>query len=115
MRGTTGALYVAYNIIAFNTGCGVTCRAMARTTMGPNIMWGNSVGDVPDVCPDTWQSLMLTVDPLFCDPGNGDYRPAANSPALTGGGGTFGAFATAGCANVSVTNSTWGQIKARYR
>ena len=45
-----------------------------------------------------WEEGNIDANPLFCDPGNGDYTLASNSPALGSGesGANMGAFGV-GC------------------
>jgi hypothetical protein len=115
----SAATEVRFNIIAENLGCGASCEYMeGGSSIGPNLFWQNTDADIgmgQRTCPQVWFDTAIIADPLFCDPENGDYRVAANSPALTDERGVFGAYPTAGCASVLVVKSTWGQIKARYR
>jgi hypothetical protein len=112
---STGSdLEVSNNIIAFNEGCGVACRSGGIADMGQNLLWANKGEDLQtSECPSEWIDFMVFEDPLFCDPENGDYTVAINSPALTGPE-PMGAFAEPGCEVVRVQPTSWGRIKARY-
>jgi hypothetical protein len=86
------------NIFSSSTGCAVACRThVGATTIRDCIFWDNDrdVGD-PLGCFGDWAQDNLLVDPLFCDPGNDDYRVRSDSPALTGGR-MIGAYLTPGC------------------
>jgi hypothetical protein len=64
-----------------------------------------------------WVTPNLNADPLFCDPDNGDYSLAANSPCLPENndwGVLVGALGE-GCGPISRLHETWTRIKARYR
>ncbi len=61
----------------------------------------------------------FSADPLFCDPGAGDYRVREGSPCVDGAGsdrlcGPIGAFGI-GCTLEPVDPTSWGRIKFRYR
>lgn len=59
----------------------------------------------------------FSVDPLFCNPANGDYTIRSDSPcappAVTGCG-LVGALPLA-CWPVSLKADTWARVKGRYR
>lgn len=116
LYATPPDLLVMNNIFAFNEECGVTCKGNADATFGPNLFWENIRGDMGNgagVCPSEWSGNAIITDPYFCDPENGNYTLAANSPAL-GAPEPFGAFTTPGCGPVAVVPITWGRIKAMY-
>jgi predicted outer membrane repeat protein len=84
-------------------------------------IFGNEGGDwIGDFA--FWSTLNgnLSVYPLFCDPDQGDYSLAANSPCLPGNHpagwncGLIGALGQ-GCGPVALTPQTWARVKARYR
>ncbi len=59
----------------------------------------------------------LDTDPFFCDPANGDYSLAEDSPCLPENndwGVLIGALGQ-GCGPVALTPQTWARVKARYR
>jgi hypothetical protein len=114
LGGTPASLEVYGNLIAFNSGCGITCRDNVQTVLGPNLLWQNTVSDLGSVCPPEWAEIQIIADPLFCGPGVDDYRVASDSPALTGEE-VMGAFDKPGCGPVAVHKITWGRIKTLYR
>ena len=64
-----------------------------------------------------WLTPNLNADPLFCDPENGDYSLAANSPCLPDFNEwqvLVGALGE-GCAPVALNPQTWARVKAKYR
>jgi predicted outer membrane repeat protein len=120
-----GGIVVAYNssplievnIIARSTiGGGILCRIANNPTIRNNLAWDNIGGEGWGDCADWWQSDgNVIADPLLCDWESGVYTVAANSPALTHPAGPLGAFASPGCAQVSVVTTTWGWIKSHYK
>lgn len=80
-----------------------------------NDSWGNEV-DWPGHVP-TGYGGNVSLPPLYCDPANGVFTVAGNSPLLPANnacGLTIGAFG-AGCGAVSIEPMSWGAIKAQYR
>ena len=67
-------------------------------------------------CPTWWQADGNIVDdPAFCDPDNGDYSLAQNSPRYDASCcGPLGAIHLPGCGPVAVLPTTWGRIKSMY-
>jgi len=61
----------------------------------------------------------FSLDPLFCDPENGDYKLDCNSPCLPGNHpdgvdcGLIGALGQ-GCGATAVEQTSWGRIKALF-
>lgn len=110
-------LAIRRNIIALNPiGGGLFGRGAPPATVVDNIFWSNGSKDLTGTC----SSIDLTtanvrVDPLLCDPSQGNLAVAANSPALTYPGGVIGAFGVAGCEGVAVERTTWSRIKLGYR
>ena len=107
---------VENNVITASRWYGIDC-----TVPGPSLpilhcndVWNNSRGNYYSCTPGAGD---FSADPLFCDPGLGDYHINLNSPcapANTGGCGLVGAFGIA-CGPTSVQETTWGRIKALYR
>jgi len=110
----TGA--IRRNIIVQNWGGGIFCEPGAAPTIECNNVWGNVWGDYRGSCSDqTGANGNISVDPLFCDAQNGDYRLRSDSPCANAPGcGQIGAFGIA-CGPTSVTETTWGRIKALFR
>ncbi|MCC6144741.1 MAG: right-handed parallel beta-helix repeat-containing protein, partial [Candidatus Hydrogenedentes bacterium] len=110
-------LAIRRNIIALNpVGGGLFGRGAPPTTVVDNIFWSNGNRDVTGTCASIdLTTANLRVDPLLCDPGQGNLAVASNSPALTYPGGVIGAFGVAGCLGVAVERTTWSRIKLGYR
>ncbi len=82
------------NIIASNTGYGITCTS-ATPDLSYNDVWDNSSGDYNGCSAGVGDS---SVDPVFCDAGAGFYAVHATSPTVTGGeGGTAQGALGIGC------------------
>jgi hypothetical protein len=79
-----------------------------------NVFWDNPGGEVSGF------SLSPTdrvIDPVFCDPENGDVTLSPLSPCLPPnslGCGLIGALGE-GCGVVSIRPESWSVIKSRYR
>ncbi len=115
---TGSRMSVRDNIIVSNQQCGIACWWSTTTaTMGRNLLWNNQGGNLgvgDGACPSEWAESMIVADPLFCDPENGDYRLAENSPAFTESG-AMGAFAEPGCGpRQPASPSAWGTRSPRY-
>lgn len=118
---TSGPAMIAENIVAFNygpsgrnTGVGVYCVS-TYVTVQCNDVWGNEV-EFHLVHTDTTGGGNISVDPLFCDPDNGDYTLAEDSPCREDGPvgcGLIGAFGV-GCQQTPVVPMTWGRLKTVY-
>lgn len=105
------------NIIAWNGKRGVICADRASASIvRNNIIFGNNLSDLN--CSGVSSRTLATfeynheLDPMFCDPGGGNYQLAAASPARNGLE-HWGAYPDVGCALVPVVPSTWSSIKAR--
>ncbi len=57
-----------------------------------NVFWGTGAPLGDDCAFSIGEKDNVYADPLFCDPENGDYRLAANSPAAVGSCGLIGAL-----------------------
>jgi hypothetical protein len=110
-------LAIRRNIIALNPiGGGLFGRGAPPATVVDNIFWSNGNKDVTGTCSGIdLATANLRVDPLLCDPAQGNLAVASNSPALTYPGGVIGAFGVAGCEGVAVERTTWSRIKRGYR
>jgi hypothetical protein len=103
------------NILA-ETGGGAALGGfnLTQTSGGCNVFWNNAGGNYsgwPESPTD------LEADPLFCDTEALDFSLHGNSPCVAGntpGCGQIGAFGQ-GCGSVTVSPSSWAEIKSRYR
>ncbi len=80
LRSSTGNM-IKNNIIASNTGYGITCTS-ATPDISYNDVWDNSSGSY-NGC--TAGAGDISVDPIFCDATGGVYSVHATSPTLTQG------------------------------
>ncbi len=78
------AMQVHNNVITSNY-YGLYCYACAGDWSG-NDIWGNTTDYVGDASAD---SADISLDPLFEDAANGDYRLSASSPAIDAGTDTY--------------------------
>jgi hypothetical protein len=108
---------IEMNIIAHSIqGGGILCDRGSVPTIRNNLAWDNVGEEGWRDCADWWQGNgNVIADPLLCEWESGVCTVAANSPALTHPAGPLGAFASPGCAQVSVVTRTWGWIKSRYK
>ncbi len=83
LRVSSGNI-IKNNIIASNTGYGITCTS-ATPVLSYNDVWDNSSGDYNNCSAGVGDT---SVDPVFCDAGAGFYAVHATSPTLTGGEGS---------------------------
>jgi hypothetical protein len=86
----------------------------ASVTSSCNVFWENEGGIGDGYTPGPTDR---EVNPLFCDPENGDLSLAENSPCLppqSGACGLIGALGR-GCGPISVESRSWGRIKDLYR
>ncbi len=99
-------------------GLSFYCDATSGFSVLECCSYGNVSGN--DICSVTCGERvpdLICEDPLFCDPGAGDFRLAPTSPCLPANN-TWGVLIGAhgeGCAQPSVRESSWGAIKALYR
>jgi len=114
MRLAIGPLGITNCVIAGGYGGPGAIRIFGGTvTSGCNVFWENEGGAGHLVLDPTDRE----VDPLFCDPINGDFTVQENSPCLpahSAGCGLIGAFGQ-GCGGVAVTPDTWTKTKALFR
>lgn len=91
-----GDWLIRRNVITSSAAGGIVCMQANGVIIERNILWNNgSCGNISR-CPEDILSGNLIADPLFCDPMNGDYRVAENSPALSGAI-PIGAYPEPGC------------------
>ena len=108
-----------HNLFAFNEPYGLYDTFASRCAC--NAFWQNASPDQDQCIGDNGMRPFHEIDPLFCDPDNGNYRLQKGSP-LEGPfedenhvlcEGPIGAFG-AGCNPTPVFDSSWGSIKAKY-
>lgn len=111
--------------ITNNIGNGIDIIAFAQPTLTNSIILGNTPANIPigstviaDHCDieGGWDGEgNIDADPLFCDPANGDFSLAENSPCVgTGENGVdMGAFGI-GCDSLSLTVNNVVNIPVEY-
>jgi hypothetical protein len=115
--------FLTNNTIAdnsYNTD-GLNLFPYCVTTMTNNILWNNAENEIV-IWPDAHVNVAfndiqnydnsevnIDDDPLFCDPENGDYSLAENSPCIGAGinGSDIGAFGI-GCEATGIENGPFG-------
>jgi nitrous oxidase accessory protein NosD len=90
---------------------GIVCESGSQPSLWCNDVWNHSVIDY-SCAPDPSD---ISMDPLFCDPDNMDFRidhqsPCANQP----GCGLVGVYGPA-CGATGIEGNSWGAIKSMYR
>jgi len=108
-------------IIAFCTeGQAVWCNASSGATLACCDVYGNPGGDWVDCIEDQYGiDGNISEDPLLCDPGNGDFHLAYDSPCAPFSPPNpecdlIGAWPV-DCGGSPVTRDSWGGIKALFR
>ncbi|MBU1698622.1 MAG: right-handed parallel beta-helix repeat-containing protein [Candidatus Eisenbacteria bacterium] len=109
-RDPVKAIYLEGSDLLFDIECNDFWNHVESTVISP--AWIDTNGN-------------FSLNPLFCDPDNGDFTLHADSPCVPGNHpdgyecGLIGAYdvgcGMAGVPNAMVQNTTWGQIKATYR
>ncbi|MCK4413759.1 MAG: right-handed parallel beta-helix repeat-containing protein [Candidatus Eisenbacteria sp.] len=107
-------------IIAFGTRAAAVACEDGGAILTCCDLYGNSGGDWTG-CIASQENVNgnITLDPLFCDPENGDYHLHADSPCAPGGPvhpgcGLIGAWGAA-CGPTGTQIDSWGGLKARFR
>jgi len=81
------------------------------------VAWPQSIANGSECGPITLDRVLQS-DPLFCEDAPGDFDVQSNSPCVGSpdlpGCGVIGGVAV-GCTVTPAIETTWGQIKARYR
>ncbi len=95
---------VSNNISAFNTGGATNGNGMAFLTAPSSIncndVFGNAGADYTGIADPTGTNGNISVDPLFCNSGSGDFSLTSSSPctaANSGGCGLIGALTDGSC------------------
>lgn len=101
-NGSASSVIIENNIISNGSGSGLFSFAADLPVLSHNDVWNNSGGDYSGCSPGPGD---ISADPLFCDPGSGNYYLHATSPCLGAGqaGADIGAFSI-GCGRVTVTS-----------
>jgi hypothetical protein len=105
------------NNIVFGSFGGPAIRVSsgnASVTSSCNVFWENEGGIGDGYTPGPTDQ---EVNPLFCDPENGDLSLAENSPCLppqSGACGLIGALGR-GCGAIAIEPMSWTKLKLRYR
>jgi len=104
---------VSHCIIAGNPG-GTALQIGQVVELSCTDIWGNPGGDwTGDLVPYQDINGNLCLDPLLCDPVNGDFHLRADSPcAPLGDCGLIGAWPV-GC-GIATQSLTWSRVKAMY-
>ena len=109
-------VWVENNIFSANVGSQAVRRSPSVEVWSTscNVFWENVDGNADGFELDESDRI---IDPLHCDPENGDLTLAANSPCLpenSGACGLIGALGQ-GCGGISIEPESWGRLKLRYR
>lgn len=111
-----GSPEISENVIV-GSPFGVYCQSHAQYPpstpfIGCNLFWNTT--PVASNCSDS--GTIIKADPLFCNPGAGDFTVCENSPALSDSCASLGAFGP-GCppCGVPVKETTWGTVKALFK
>jgi hypothetical protein len=111
--GAGSSPLIERNIIAWAGGPALFCEPNAMPVVTCNDFFANNGGEV--VC-GTDGGANISVDPRFCDVGEGDLSLRADSPCAGGEGcGQIGARGVSCAAPSAVDETTWGRLKARMR
>jgi hypothetical protein len=113
--GASRYVWIDNSIFSANVGSQAVWRGpgVETLTTSCNVFWANVDGNASGFELDQSDRI---VDPLYCDPENGDLTLAANSPCLpenSGACGLIGALGQ-GCGGISIEPESWGRIKSRY-
>jgi hypothetical protein len=100
-----GGLHVESNIVAQNSGAGITCTE-SSPVVACNDVWKNAGGNYGGLCGDlTGIDGNINENPLFCDPDVRVLTLSESSPCLPSGAcGLIGALGI-GCPPLSVTGN----------
>jgi predicted outer membrane repeat protein len=105
------------NIIAAATQAGGVFCSSGDPTFSCNDAWANLGGDYVG-CPDpTGSGGNISQDPRLCDPENGDFHLAADSPCASQNNpecGQIGLYPVA-CGPTPVAERSWGALKSMFR
>ncbi|HET9886993.1 MAG TPA: right-handed parallel beta-helix repeat-containing protein, partial [bacterium] len=110
---------IGHSIISGQTiGEAIYCNETATASLSCTNVYGNAGGDWVGCIADQLNlSGNFSMDPIFCNPSERIFTIREDSPCAPPGitgCGLVGALPI-GCDVVSVTESTWGKIKAAYR
>jgi hypothetical protein len=115
-----GGLEASNTIIAFGTGGpAVTYSASGAVSFSCTDIFGNDGGDwVGAIAGFLGSDGNISLDPLFCDRPNGDYRLSEDSPCAPFSPQNptcdlVGALAI-GCTSTPIERTTWGRIRSMF-
>ena len=111
-----GTPVIEQNIIAFTqAGAGIRCVNGSTPVIRNNLIWENTGGHAAGDCTG-WPGTdgNTVADPAFCDPENGDFTVAEESPGMVHTAGPLGAFPVPGCEMTPVRSITWGLLKSQF-
>jgi hypothetical protein len=106
--------------IIYNNVTGIACAFGPSPTIRCNNVVGAVLPYDGDCANQTGTNGNFSMEPQFCAPANGDFTLQPDSPCAPGNHpdgtacGLIGAFSVS-CTNVSTEESSWGQLKAKYR
>ena len=119
--GSAAVVKLHNNVVANNVGGYGVYGGQNDAVATCNDVWGNTPGNYGWNCSDrTGTDGNISVDPLFCNSADGDFRLDCASPCLPGNHpdgadcGLIGVYGV-GCGPSAVERTTWGAIKAMYR
>ena len=117
IRITSPSTVIRHNLVAFNRGLPGRSTGAGIQAAGPvvcNDSWGNEGPNF--LLSNTTGTGNISADPYFCDSTLDNYSISTASPCAPGVSacGMIGAFGAA-CGTTSVTSTSWGRLKSRYR
>jgi predicted outer membrane repeat protein len=117
----TGTLVATKSVFAYAAiGNAIYCNSSSGSaTLSCCNVWDNDGGDYTGYCLEGQENINgnFSVDPLFCDPENGDFTIQSDSPCAppgVTGCGLVGALPV-GCGPISVEPKSWARVKANFR
>ncbi len=109
---------IHHNAVASNIVTGISSSYSANLEIDCNDVWGNGSSEQENyggsLADPTGTSGNISLDPRFCDPAGGDFRPADNSPLLMQACGIIGSYGVAGCEAIGTKESSWGELKSLF-
>lgn len=111
---SSGGWLLRNNVVANSSGAAAILDLNASVVSSCNVFWANGAGNGNGY---ELGSTDQEVDPMFCDPENGDLTVSETSPCLPENAGACGQIGALGlgCGAVSVEKRSWGSVKSGYR